>query len=401
MEQEQLAAVGAAAAQEAGVADPTLLGGYLSRLATAAQHGHRLDEDALADARASGGRAAEGGVALQALVDLYLSATWRAWRGLAAVRAATNLEAVHAVGEAVLRAADDAVAAAADGYQSARRWIIRREEAARREFVDDVLAGAGDVASLLERGEQFGLDLARSHWVVVVAAAAPFRDATPTLSRVEEALAGTAGGVRSLVTSKDGQLVCILPAGRAAEADRMLQAVVRVVRTGEGDHESAPAGASAGPPSWRAGVGRAFGGAAGIRRSYDEARESIAIASRLPLADPVTKASDMLVYQVLLRDHEAIADLIETVLRPLKDARGGAAPLLDTLIAYFASGANAAATARDLHLSVRAVTYRLERIRQLTGYDPADPHQSYVLQTAALGARILGESSHAPLPLAP
>jgi DNA-binding PucR family transcriptional regulator len=48
------------------------------------------------------------------------------------------------------------------------------------------------------------------------------------------------------------------------------------------------------------------------------------------------------------------------------------------------------ATARKLTLSVRAVTYRIARIRQLTGYDPADPDQRYTLQTAVLGARLLG-----------
>ena len=46
--------------------------------------------------------------------------------------------------------------------------------------------------------------------------------------------------------------------------------------------------------------------------------------------------------------------------------------------------------ARRLHLSVRAVTYRLDRVRRLTGYDPADPTQAFTLQVAAVGARLLG-----------
>lgn len=383
MDSKQLTDLRAAAAREAGDLDPALLGAYLSRLEAVAEHGHRLDDDDLADAGAAGSRAAEAGVPLHALVDLYLSATWRAWRVLPAVRAAMDLESVHAVGEAVLRAADDAVAAAADGYQSARRWAIRREEAARREFVDDLLAGS-DPASLLERGEHFGLDLSAPHAVVVASGSQQFRDATPTLSRVEDALAKTAGGSRTLVTSKDAQLVCILPGARRDEPERMVRAVVRVVRS-----------TAAARSSWRVGVGRTFPGPAGIRRSYDEAREAITLADRLQLTEPVTNTTDMLVYQVLLRDRAAIADLIETVVTPLRSARGGATPLLDTLSAYFASGLNAAATARTLHLSVRAVTYRLSRIRALTGYDPSDPEQRYILQTAVLGARLLGESAEA------
>jgi sugar diacid utilization regulator len=38
---------------------------------------------------------------------------------------------------------------------------------------------------------------------------------------------------------------------------------------------------------------------------------------------------------------------------------------------------------------VRALTYRLERIRTLTGADLADAAQRYTLQTATIGARLL------------
>ncbi len=50
----------------------------------------------------------------------------------------------------------------------------------------------------------------------------------------------------------------------------------------------------------------------------------------------------------------------------------------------------AAEAARRLRLSVRALTYRLERIHTLTGTNPADPVHRYTLQTAVIGARLLG-----------
>ena len=46
--------------------------------------------------------------------------------------------------------------------------------------------------------------------------------------------------------------------------------------------------------------------------------------------------------------------------------------------------------ARQLHLSVRAVTYRLSRVQALTGYDPANPADWFTLHAAVLGARLLG-----------
>ncbi|WP_229074948.1 helix-turn-helix domain-containing protein [Actinoplanes sp. DH11] len=50
-------------------------------------------------------------------------------------------------------------------------------------------------------------------------------------------------------------------------------------------------------------------------------------------------------------------------------------------------------------MSVRTVTYRLERVRALTGYDPADPAHRFTLQAAVLGARALGWPEQ-PLPAA-
>ena len=54
---------------------------------------------------------------------------------------------------------------------------------------------------------------------------------------------------------------------------------------------------------------------------------------------------------MLLRDREPLVELVDGVLGPLRGARGGAGPLLDTLDAYFATGHVTLAAARRLHLS--------------------------------------------------
>jgi GGDEF-like domain/PucR C-terminal helix-turn-helix domain len=363
-----------AAADEAGGVDPALLGDFLADLADVAESGAALPDRALAACRALGARAADDGVPLRALVDLYLSAAWRIWPDLPAVRAAGDAAGVRAVGTAVLRASDAAVAAAAEGFQAARRFAIRREESARREFVDDLLGGTGDIGALSARAEEFGLDLGGSHVLAVCTATTPFVDATPLVSRVEDAVARAAGVGDTLVTTKEGLLACVLPAG---SADGAVESLATSMRRGLG------AG------GWRIGVGRPYPGAAGVLRSYEEARDALDVAARLDLPGQVVRSADLLVYQVLLRDRAAITDLIDTVLSPLTTARGGARPLLDTLIAYSAHGGNTAATARSLHLAVRTVTYRLDRVAALTGYDAARPDDRYVLQTAVLGARLL------------
>ena len=118
------------------------------------------------------------------------------------------------------------------------------------------------------------------------------------------------------------------------------------------------------------------------------------MAERLHLSTPLIHAEQLLIYRVLLRDQPAIADLVRTVLGGLVRSRGGAEPLLTTLDAYFATGSVTTETARRLHLSVRAVTYRLDRIKALTGHDATDPAQRFTINAAVLGAKLLGWPEH-------
>jgi sugar diacid utilization regulator len=184
-----------------------------------------------------------------------------------------------------------------------------------------------------------------------------------------------------LVATKDGWIVVVAP-GDVGSSPRP--------RPTLGDFMLAELDRSRRGRPWRVAVGRPYPGSYGIPRSYEEAREGLTMAVRLRLDAPVVQAEQLLIYRVLLRDQPAITDLVQSVLGELVQARGGAEPLLATLDAYFATGSIATETARRLHLSVRAVTYRLDRIKKLTGYDPTDPSQRFTIQAAALGARLLG-----------
>jgi DNA-binding PucR family transcriptional regulator len=151
-----------------------------------------------------------------------------------------------------------------------------------------------------------------------------------------------------------------------------------------------------GGAGWQIGVGRTHPGVHGLAISMSEARNTLDLATRLDFTAPVLHAADLLVFPVLLRDREAITDLVTTVLGPLRDARGGAQGYVDTLLALFDNQGNYTATARQLHLSVRAVTYRLDRVKALTGYHPSEPTQRLTLHAAVLGARLLGWLDQTP-----
>jgi sugar diacid utilization regulator len=375
-----LAAIASAASREAGGVPVGLLGDYLPAVLEAAASGRRLTTAELAGYGRSGEQAALSGVALRGLVDLYLSATWRLWRELPA---GASPAAARAAGLAVLRAADDAVAATAEGFEHARLTVARREEAERRDFFDDLLSGRGRVGDLIVRGDQLGLRLAGPHQVVVAGPAGAGATVHPAGIEVEAVVAGAAAPAPSLVATRGGQVVAIVGATGGDEADRVARALARLLA------QARPGAGTGQGPRWRIVVGRSYPGPSGVARSYEEAAEALDVAQRLGLPEPVAKASDLLIYQVLLRDRDAITDLVRTVLMPLEAARGGAAPLLATLAAYFSHGGVAAQAARDLHLSVRAVTYRLARVRDLTGRDPTVPADALILQVAVIGARLL------------
>ncbi|MGP3961577.1 PucR family transcriptional regulator [Nonomuraea sp. 3N208] len=324
-----------------------LLGEHRQVLAECAATGRLPDRAAFDACRAVGTRAAELGVPLRVLVDSALAAADGLSLALPALRRTVSV--------------------LIEGYERAQLAAIRSEEAARREFVDDLLQGRAE--RLAERAEHFGLRMAESY---VVAAACGMRD-SDHLDRIERDLITRFGSHNVLVAVRDRLLVCVTPATLPAAVGEFTHHV----------RGRFPAG-------WRVGVGRAHRGPGGVVTSYREAAQALELADALALRIDVVKAADLLVFPVLLRDRSAIEDLVTSVLSPLLGARGGHEPLLETLEAIFASQGNQTAAARRLGLSTRAVTYRLERIRRLTGFSPDDPTQRFTLETAVLGARLLG-----------
>ncbi|AGZ40998.1 PucR family transcriptional regulator [Actinoplanes friuliensis] len=383
------------AGRDAGAVPVELLGDYLPLLADAATHGRRAKRRELDAVELLGRRAAEQGISAGKVVQLYLSAARRLWQDLPTVVRSRDPEEVRAAAAAVLQVVDDAVATLAEGYAVARRDLVRREESLRRELIDDLLRGDSDLGTLVGRAEPFGLDLARVHQVALAAPSRRLPDADAAISALEAVVFDRLGDRDVLVATKDGLLVVLAPADAGATG-RMSSGMDASNELGRLMHRELSR-LHRGRP-WRVAVGRAHPGLYGIARSYEEAREALTMAGRLNTNTPVINAHDLLIYRVLLRDQPAIVDLVQAALTPLVQARGGAGPLLDTLEAYFATGAVATESAKRLHVSVRTVTYRLARIKTLTGYDPADPAHRFTLQAAVLGAKVLNWPQE-PLPI--
>ncbi|MFE2323202.1 PucR family transcriptional regulator [Streptomyces sp. NPDC059385] len=336
------------------------LAGYADIVAAACATGRRLSRDELESRRTEGERAAEAGLPLRGLIRDHLAA------------AQTVRPAAPSSSDALLSVVEQAVDAFLEGYERAQQQAVRQEEAARREFIDDLLYGGSDLGRLAERAERFGLRLSQAHAVAVAAGPEPYGDGFRVARGIETAVLTRFPGRQILLTTKDGRLICVAPGDRPDVLTFFAKQAYAATDGG------------------RVAIGRSHPGAGGVVHSYEEALSALDIAARMGLDGHVLHAVDLLVYPVLTRDRQAMEDLVESTLGPLRTARGGAQPLIDTLTAYFDSGCVATEAARRLSLSVRALTYRLERIHSLTAADPADPVNRYTLQTAVIGARLLG-----------
>jgi hypothetical protein len=376
---ERLQSVAAGAAADSGVG-AELLGDFLPEATSAIIQGKRLSARRVARYRLQGDVAARDGVELSALVDLYLSASWRLWREFPHLTEAGSPGAHPAplldAGEGMLRTTDDVVAAVAAGYQHANAALLSQSAATRRELVDDLLAGHGQVGELAERALAFGLRLAAGHRVAVVHLDAQRVDETNVLlGYASEACRALPGSPAFLTTSKNGNLIVIVE-GADLSSRAAIAGVAAALRRST--------------PDLRLGVGRCHAGESGPMQSFREAGECLLLADRLPVDSDGAYADDLLIYLSLARDDALLAELVGSVLAPLENLRGGVRAGVQTLQAYLDNRGSATATAQALHLSVRGLTYRIARIQSLLSQDLDTPQERLTVELALLAAKLLG-----------
>jgi sugar diacid utilization regulator len=266
------------------------------------------------------------------------------------------------------------VAVLSEGYESGQRRAVRREESVRREFVDDLLSGGSDPDGLAARAARFGFNIAGAHVVLVAGTRRVLEDAGPVHGRIEALVLAASGGRDILVATKNGMLVCMF----VPDSD-LIDAVVHMLD----DSVEGP---------WHIGVGGTHGGPGGLLRSYREALNAIELAGRARLSDRVAYFERLLPQRLLASDPGVCGALASITLGPLERARGGGEPLIETLVAYFATGGNVESAARRLHLSPRAVRYRLDRIASLTGRSVFEPDDRFVLELALRCRAFVGDT---------
>lgn len=242
------------------------------------------------------------------------------------------------------------------GYVETTGQLASQQGRARREFLEDLLSGRllapGEVS---ERAATLGLTLPRKPCLLVAAPAAG--EGASLADRARAAVQQLApAGAMQLITR--GQLVVV---HEATDPEAVRRALGFAGLTG---------------------ITLAVADLADLAATYQRAREAheFLLTARVPHGHLVDD-NEALVLALLARAREADTGLraVSAILGELMAPAN--APLLDTLDAYLIAG-NAVSAAHRLGIHAQTMRYRLKRIRDLTGRDPAHGWDRFVLEFA-------------------
>jgi len=274
--------------------------------------------------------------------------------------------------------------------------VVEAENRTRGELIDNLLTGDGiGEEALAGRAAGLGYDLAAPAVVLVFARDQAVRGAVPPAA--ERGLASvlreeiTAREPRSLFKARDASVVVVLPLP-AVEADEAgdghgpgeaeAAAFERLRRTAEEVRQRAMRRL---PGSLSVGIGRPGCGVAGIRKSFREAEQALSIAQRFLSGNRATSFDELRIYRLLYPlsgTGELRAFHDELLGRLLEYDAKHSGELIRTLEVFFACDGNLQRAADTLYLHRNTLSYRLERIEEISGLSLRDPEDRLCLQLA-------------------
>ncbi len=124
----------------------------------------------------------------------------------------------------------------------------------------------------------------------------------------------------------------------------------------------------------------------GAPQSARAAASGYRAAKAWPEGPRTMLSADLLPERALAGDGHARRALGHDIYGALK----GQKELLDTCVAFLDSGSSTEATARALFIHPNTVRYRIKRIQDVSGYNPADAREAYILRIAITLGRLQG-----------
>lgn len=200
---------------------------------------------------------------------------------------------------------------------------------------------------------------------------------TPSMRRLETIVSGQLKRKRGqvLASARENEIVALYavsPDKGTTEAEQWAASILQLAKTEF-------------PRAHLAiGIGRLMQNLLDARASYTQAAQATSLEKRLQQNKPLVY-SNLGVYRLLLPLAEtgelrAFAD--QVLGRLLRQESGDKGHLLETLGAYFRCNGNVMQTARELYIHRNTLLYRLDRIRELGGFDLDDAETRLQLQLA-------------------
>jgi sugar diacid utilization regulator len=239
-------------------------------------------------------------------------------------------------------------------------------------FLGDLLdrTGGADPDELDRRAALLGIDPAMPAVVVSIGAGGEL----PKRLRAAVASAASARFPGALVCHRPDEVVVIAPVG-AAGPGALAEHVRGLLReVGRGT-----------PGGLAAGHGRVASRLRDCAASYAEASTGRALAAARPEAAVVLGPSDLGVHAILAHEEtrETLQSVVRGMLGPLLEAdEKTQSEYVKTLSAFLAHDRHFEPTAKQLHVHVNTLRYRLARIQDLSGVDLHDVNNRFLLELA-------------------
>ena len=276
---------------------------------------------------------------------------------------------------------------------SKERAAAEVERRLRGDLVEEVLAGgleAEEAERIARQAERLGHRLPQHAWVVVLEADDDKTEAALAARGQQDRLDGALSGlVRSrlpgaLTLVRSASAVFLVPDELASD----LAAVEKL-----GAQILAAAAPVMKPGSASVGIGNLANGVGELARSHVEARQALRLTRRAGSRARVASYRSLGAFRLLLevQSPEALRRFVDELLGPLLAyAQSRDTPLLETLEALSAARWVRRAAARQLGIHINSMTYRVERIEELTGLQLDDPETRVAISIALRARAMLG-----------
>lgn len=267
------------------------------------------------------------------------------------------------------------------------RSLAEAELRLKRDLVEALLDGT-DEETVQGRAQGLGYDLGRPHRVVVVEGRGRARDDDLFFHAVRRAARDLSVG--TLMVARKGAVVVL--ASVEVPWEELRQAVLRELGGGR----------------CRLGVGGRCERQSDFARSHREAQIALRLQHSSSGEDRASTFDDLGVYRLLcgVQDLAEVERFVRDGLGVLLDydtARRG--EMVHTLTEYLECGGNYDSTAAALFVHRSTLKYRLQRIRDISGYDLNDPETRFSLELCTRAWKTLvalrGESQGLSAPSTP